>query len=208
MVIVWDVMGDFEQVVDTLEDVTLYRSDQQDSPVAVRAWRYSDETTSPLAGGTAVRRIDLVWQVTIQPEVPAPAVGDRIVDVNGDSSLIRSVERLQGGTRYRCEVRRTELASASVELFDLERPIWEETAEGPAITGWQVISAGFSGAVNENAPLAAPAEVELAILVSLPVEPGDQVRRHVGGRYDLIAFRPAAEFGDPSWLELRATDDA
>lgn len=205
----WNAQGDFESVIDTLENVKLYRCKNGGSAEVLEGWRFEEAVDSPYDRGGAVRRHDVTWQLPIRTSEPPPEPGDVVIDGGGGCSIIRTVSRLRGGTRYTCATRRTEISPEFAERFDLERPILEVTSEGTEIVGWRVERTALVGCITSSDEIdpqgsTAPSEVTVTLLEPLDVREGDRIRRHQGGVFDIIAWDRGDSIGEPYRLVAAA----
>jgi hypothetical protein len=98
----WNATGDFAGVVDTLESVRLWRTGATSPEAWQRGWRFSQQTPGVGTSLLPPLESDVVWQLPVVEGVPPPAPGDRLLDAAGGDWTLRVVQRLRGGTRYRC----------------------------------------------------------------------------------------------------------
>jgi hypothetical protein len=196
MPLVWDADGDFVEVIDTLEAVTIERL-AGGADVETLAWRFSEEAMDLATIAGAVVRYDAVWHSSASVSV---AVGDAIVDTADDRWRVYQVNKLRGTTRSVCLTRRTVLRESLLEELDLERPVWGEGAEGPEIVGWDVVAEDLSGVfvVDESFSDGSTAErVMVFTAEAIGCEAGDRLRRHDGDRaYAIIGQTPPTTSGD------------
>jgi hypothetical protein len=196
MPLVWDADGDFVEVIDTLEAVTIERL-AGGADVETLAWRFSEEAMDLATIAGAVVRYDAVWHSSASVSV---AVGDAIVDTADDRWRVYQVNKLRGTTRSVCLTRRTVLRESLLEELDLERPVWGEGAEGPEIVGWDVVAEDLSGVFVADESIAESSAVErvtLFTLAAIGCEAGGRVRRHDGDRaYAIIGQTPPTTSGD------------
>lgn len=202
MPIEWNAEGDFAAVVDTLEPVTLYRCQHGGAGVEMVAWRFDDATDSPEDAQGAVRRRVVVWQLPLEVDGVSPQPGDVVVDGAGGCSTIRSVSRMRGATRWSCDSLRATIAPEFAERFDLERPILEETSEGPAVVGWRTVRPGLVGYFEradglEPQEAVNPVSVTVMMVAPIDLREGDRVRRHRGGLYAVESQTRAEGIGEP-----------
>ncbi len=201
MPIEWNAEGDFAAVVDTLEPVTLYRCPHGGAGVEMLAWRFDDATDSPDDAESAVRRRVVVWQLPLEVEGLSPQPGDVVVDGAGGCSTIRSVNRMRGATRWSCESVRATIAPEFAERFDWERPIFQETSEGPTVVGWRTLRPGLVGCFARAEGLQPqdavnPASVTVTMVAPIDLREGDRLRRHRGGVYAVVDQMLPATAGD------------
>jgi hypothetical protein len=196
MPLVWDADGDFVEVIDTLEEVTIERL-AGGADVETLAWRFSEEAIDLAAIAGAVVRYDAVWHSSASVSV---ALGDAIVDAADDRWLVYQVRKLRGTTRSVCSTRRTLLRESLLEEFDLERPVWGEGAEGPEIVGWDVVEEDLSGVfVADESFDESDAEGRVTVFTAEPIgcEAGDRLRRDEGDRiYAIVGQTAPATAGD------------
>ena len=83
MPIAWDAAGDFAQVVDGLEPVTLRRAGTLEEVPIAAAWRFSQVQTDAEAGSGFTFQTDCEWQFPWNEAVAPPRVGDDILDDDG-----------------------------------------------------------------------------------------------------------------------------
>ena len=102
MPITFDATNDFSQVVDTLEPITLRRAGTLEEIEIPAAWRFSQIQIAALDGSGFTLQTDCVWQFEWDEEVSPPIVGDDLIDADEREWTIWKVERLAGGTRWRC----------------------------------------------------------------------------------------------------------
>lgn len=98
----WNTIGDFSQVVDGLEPITLRRAGTMEEVAIAAAWRFSQIQTAAEAGSGFDFQTDCVWQFEWDEEVAPPQVGDDLIDSDDHEWTILQVERLRGPTRWRC----------------------------------------------------------------------------------------------------------
>lgn len=198
----WDTEGDFDAVVDTLESVTLLRCGRAENAEAFRAWRFSETVVESGDSLGVLRRVDVVWHTQyIAGELP-PRPGDVVVDEADERCVVHSVNLLRGGTRYVCQSRRTEFAEGRGERFDVERAITEDSSEGTVLIGWRVTRPGVQGWFDTPpAPGVASEGTQVRVLLLEPfaIEPGDRLRRHRGGVYEVLSHTPPASLGE-AWV--------
>ena len=192
----WNADGDFVEVIDTLEQVTVERL-AGGADVETSTWRFSEQAVDLADTPGAVVRHDAVWHSSAGVSV---ALGDAIVDAADERWHVYQVSKLRGTTRSVCRTRRTELSASHLEEFDLERPVWGEGAEGPEIVDWDVVAEDLSGVfvVDESIGASGAAErVTLFTVEAIGCEAGDRLRRHDGDRvYAIVGQTPPATAGD------------
>lgn len=196
MPLVWDADGDFVEVIDTLEAVTIERL-AGGADVETLAWRFSEEATdlAPISG--AVVRYDAVWHSSASVGV---AVGDAIVDAADERWLVYQINKLRGTTRSVCRTRRTVIRESLLEEFDLERPVWGEGPEGPEIVSWDVVAEDLSGVFVADESFSGGSNAERVTVFTVDAigcEAGDRVRRHDGDRvYAIVGQAAPTTAGD------------
>lgn len=190
----WTAEGDFEEVVDTLEPLTLRRQGRHDPEWTRLCWRFSEVTEDPATVSGLLRRTDTVWQLTlVVGEVP-PRPGDLLVDVGGRCMSIKTAEPRQGATRYRCEARHVELAPESAQRFDFQEPIFDDGPEGPTLVGYRTVRPGVLAAIERTSEPVDPEEnapVTLLTTSDPGLRVGDRVLSHRGDLYDVTEVTTA-----------------
>lgn len=190
MTVAWTAGDDFEQAVDTLEEVVVRPRECADALSTV-GWRFSEELTEVEGSKGAVRAVESVWQLPI-PEGGVYSPGDRLVDVSGRRHILTSVARLRGGTRLRCSARRLEFSPLAAEWFDLERGESPAPAPPVAPVAWSLERGAIRGVAYRTATVDAGAEsapVErYRVVLDEPVvaTPLHRFRTHAGVIYRVI----------------------
>lgn len=197
MPISWNVEGDFDEVVDTLESVTLLRRGGDPAGELMRGWRYRQESSAPVGAEGAVRLIDTTWQTPIEAGVRRPDPGDRLRDEAGVCTTVREVKRLRGGTRYSCLTRRVELAPLAAERFTRERPIYGGGSDGTAITGWEATTPTLVGWLDRSRIDSGQASCEVVFRLPVSLATGDRVRDDRGILYQVTSVVGQDSVGDP-----------
>jgi hypothetical protein len=105
MPITWNAAGDFADVVDGLEPVTLRRAGTLVEVPIAAALRFSQMKTAAEAGSGFTFQTDCVWQFEWEDAESPPLVGDDILDADDHEWTILQVERLRAQTRWRCLTR-------------------------------------------------------------------------------------------------------
>ncbi len=198
MTLGWKAEGDFVQVVDTLESVTLKKVGCI-GEVTMDAWRFSDKTIDEPGTEGAVRRSEAVWQLPFIEGTDPPSVGDRLIDSAGTCWTVVEVDQFRGETRRRCLTRRIALRADVAEWMDLEiatwKPIVPEPPTGPEleIMGWQVVRPALRACATriETAPdsvAGEPAVQRYRITLTEPIEatPNYRLRSHAGRAFRII----------------------
>lgn len=147
MTLNWDASGDFEEVLDTLEEVRVFRAGCDAQVTYPKAWRFV-ESAEPANDADVVVRRDAVWHLPAGGNQRDPAVGDRLIDAAGDCWTLSRVERLRAATRFRCESRSTRLRAADAVWLRLERATWADGPDGPVVSGWTIETPAVSGVVE------------------------------------------------------------
>lgn len=131
--------GDFSEVVDGQEGVTLRRAggwSELELPAALRSFAKHTEA-EPSAGDVVAG--DLTWEFELPEGEAAPVVGDEIVDGEACCWRLLEVKRLRLGTRYRCQARCLEIAYRLSHLVTIQAAVLEDLGSGPEVTGWETI---------------------------------------------------------------------
>lgn len=208
----WSTIGDFDEVVDTLEPVSLRRCGRQSDALVCQGWRFKVEVDKNPLGIKGFRRIEATWQIPVLPGEAPPRPGDVLVDEQGECFPVRMSTLLRGGTRYVCQTSSIDLVESQSERFDLERPIWQSTSEGSVIVGWSVVRPAMRGVFemrgdfDETTVPNGPEVATLATLSEVRAEAGDRVRRHRGGRYSVVSQTLGGP-GEPSRIALERIED-
>ena len=191
MPIDWDPLGDFDQVVDTLESVTWKRVCEGDEK-QVNAWRFSESASQHPQAGEALTYHDTVWQIPYESGDPGPQVGDRLIEADSTCWTIHKCERLRGPTRYRCEARRVSIRRDLAEWFDLEEAVWDLSGPAPVVSGWKVTSPPLRGCAvllkteADLDDLTSPDEIYLITVTEpLQVTTNHRFRTHAGRIFSL-----------------------
>lgn len=200
MIETWDAGGDFAEVLDTLEPITILCLGCLDEAVETTAWRFREERIAVADSLAALVRTDVTWQIAIAEGERSPMPGDLVIDSAGGCSVLSDVSPLQGATRHICQATRLEIAPASVERFDLVRPIWTETPEGPVVERFELTRPAIAGHLKVLPGDLAEVETgKLYVVSPLPMVVGDRFHRHRGGEYEITQIDEPATLGRP-WV--------
>lgn len=177
----WTAEGDLAEVLDTLEPVTLVPADGGDSVEYAQAWRFINAEATIGERSAAVVRSDATWHLPILSATAAPRVGDRLIDATGACWVLRQVDRLRAGTRFRCFGRSTRLRCSDAKWCRIERAVWQDGGGGPEITGWRTERPAISVAVqlvSSLAPASNPDQEEQRARLTFaePIDAGPQHR--------------------------------
>ncbi|MEO0529620.1 MAG: hypothetical protein AAF266_03480 [Planctomycetota bacterium] len=175
----WDTDDDFGEVVDTLEPIALRRQGCVDNADTLAAWRFREEASDINAG---VRKVDLTWQLPLADLPDPPRPGDVVVDEAGLETMLEEIVRLRGSSRYACRGRRIELDRHETERFDIERPIYVSTSEGPVLDRWERGRLAVEGFFDLKSP-GPPQRYDVSIVCDADLEVGYRVSRHRGGAF-------------------------
>lgn len=154
----WNAEGDIAHVLDAVEAATLVPADGGASISYPQAWRFIDQQTTVGERSAAVTRSDATWHLPIDSAQAAPRIGDRLVDAAGACWVLRRVERLRAGTRYRCYGRSMRLRREDAQWCRIERAIWLDGGGGPAIDEWRMERPTVSAAIQVVSALAPESE--------------------------------------------------
>lgn len=197
----WSPAGDFIEVVDTLEPVTVLRCGRPDHALVAQAWRFeesrSDSTQAP---GVLTRKVT-TWQLYAPEDESPPKPGDRLIYDQTLCATIRSVKRQQGATRLVCEAVGYEVLPGARQVFDVQRPIVANGQGGSTIERWELDQTSVEGCFLqvEKDPLAESAPVEVVLIGLSSLQVGARLHRRRGGALAVVAVEPPGAIGDP-WL--------
>ncbi len=215
----WNTEGDFAEVVDTLEPVTLLSKGGQEEAIYDKVWKFHVQSTEIQGTEGAVVHLDAVWQLPIDDQLLTPIVGSRLLEEDSTCWVITKVEVLRGRTRIRCEARRVELAVGTAEWLDIERSIWGEVdIEGtltPQILDWHIVRQALRGHIWSLAISQSGSEGEilqetfrLALTEPYHLTPHHRVRTQAGVIYQVVEGIEAARLGELWIYELRQETNA
>ncbi|QDT70474.1 hypothetical protein MalM25_34220 [Planctomycetes bacterium MalM25] len=201
MVISWSPSGDFSEVVDTLESVTILRCDRQGHAVQAEAWRFEEVRADSAQAPGSLWQTITTWQFSL-PEVDvSPVPSDRLVDAQGRCATIRSARRQQGATRYVCETVRNVVTAKSRQVFDIQRPIVVNGQGGSTIEQWELAQTGVEGCFprRQEDPLEESPAIDIALVGPDEVVVGARLLSRRGGEYAVTAVDMPKIVGDP-WV--------
>ncbi|MEO1497510.1 MAG: hypothetical protein AAFV43_10200 [Planctomycetota bacterium] len=208
----WTAGGDFVEVLDTLEPVSLVPAGGGDPVSLPKAWRFVEQEETIGERAATVVRQDATWHLPIADGAVTPAVGDHLIDAVGACWVIRSVERLRAATRYRCDARSTRLRCADAEWCRVERAQWQDGTDGPEVAGWTPTRLAVSVAVelvSSLAPVAQPdteqQRVRLTFAELVDAGPQDRVVTPSGVVYRLVDRLSEAGPGEAAAVEALRT---
>ncbi len=195
----WNAVGDFTNIVDGLESVTLLRHGNTQEITIDRAWRFSRQTDESEPAGGYAPVANIVWQFEWDPLLLTPQVGDRLLDTTGDCWTLLSVESMLGATRWRCQSRNLRVAHSLDCLLTVEQAVWEDLGSGLEITGWSLFQSAVHArvqpelvAVDEVAnPITSTATYRIVLEESLPLDHNHRFVANDGVVYRLLRFEQA-----------------
>lgn len=201
MVANWNAVGDFTEVVDTLESVTLIPCEATDHREQIDAWRFSETTSESSIAPAVLTELVTTWQLGFVEGGPLRRPGEKLCDGQGLVSTIRSVRRLQGATRWVCESIRHQVLQEAEEVFDVERPVVTSDQSGSTIGGWALSQTSVLGCFvpTEEDPLKSEEPREIVLIDANPILVGARLHRRRGGVYAATAVVPPEGVGEP-WL--------
>lgn len=219
MTLNWTTEGDFSEIVDALEEITLMRSCASEEVVIAGAWRFHELSEEVEGTNGAVLRITSEWHLPIASGVDAPIVADRLLDGFGNCWSLTQIERLRGSTRYRCQARRVQIRPEAAEWIDIEKAVWEEVEieqvatlqisdwipERQALRGhlWR-ISSSTQGSSDQTIS----DQYRIAFTEPVKVTSHHRIKTHVGEIYDVIDQDDNHNLGDLWMVDIEQTNTA
>ncbi len=192
----WDAAGDFAEVLDALETVSLQRKGCREHAIEATAWRFGEERLPDEDSYAGLIRSELTWQIAVPEETPRLAPGDIIVDSAGACSMLRRVRHLRGATRTWCQSIRLEIKPESADRFDLLRPLWIDQDGTPVLEREELLRPALNGFFRLGESDSAVKETgELFMVEATPIAVGDRVRRHRRGQYEVTDIETPSNIG-------------
>jgi hypothetical protein len=144
----FDPTGDFEQVVDGKQPITLHRPGGGGSLSIEAALRRAVTTREADASEGKYSTSDVVWLLPASGDNPQPQVGDRIVEAEGSWWTILASTRDVAGARWRCHARRLDIENGPAELVTIQRATWTKGTSGALAPTWNDLYAGVPARIQ------------------------------------------------------------
>jgi len=147
----FDPAGDFPNVVDGLEPLTLQRRGAVLGTVA-HAWCGPVAEREAAAGGGSLVSSDIHWHLP-KAECPAsPALGDVLVDSDGGRWTVLAVTESAAAARWNCTCRNLVVAHGLNDVVTIQRAEYAKDAGGAVAEQWHTWRTGVRARIQ---PLAA-----------------------------------------------------
>lgn len=134
----WNATGDFDQVVDGLEAITLHRRGAGAPAIDLKALRQSTTSSEAEASNGAVIQSDVVWEYASGSEGPA-RIGDLVIDSLGRKNAVLVVETLALGARSRITTRSLAIEYELGIVVAIEEAVWGDSGGTPVVTAWRTL---------------------------------------------------------------------
>lgn len=143
-----DFRGDFSDVTDLLEPVTLKdrRGNTLDSIPAAK--RLSLSTREAAASGGQYRQGDTTWHLPVDSVTAPPQLGQKIIDSFGDNYTILGIDRIVLDSRYRCISRNLTIAEGLDQLITIQRATWTKGRSGALAATWSDWRTGIAARIQ------------------------------------------------------------
>ncbi len=199
MAVVLNVQGDFSDIVDGLEVVTLRRRGSSTTIPVAKAWRFSSKTEDPESANGATVRNDVQWQFEWDESNGEPRLGDTILDANNQCWTILTIEQLRTKTRYRCLTRNLAVTHGLDQRVDIQQAVWEDLGSGPEITSWRTVQAAVPARIqpdrltvdNLASPATSTATYRIILEETLELDHDHRFVDTKGTVYQLLEFKQA-----------------
>ena len=197
MTSIFNVVDDFQDVVDNTEAVVLNRRDSSQNVAIDAARQQSIVTQESRPSDGAVRQADAVWHLPMPEGESAPQLGDVLIDAEGRRWTVLETRELPALGRWKCETRELSIAFGCVDRVDIERAMWDDLGSGPEIVGWVYVRTSLPVKIQpqemtvdtSSTPWEAEADFEIILSQSIALEPGDRFVAEDGTIYALQAYK-------------------
>jgi len=191
--------GDFAQVTDGLESVTLRRRDTA-ATVAVSAARRNEVVTGEAepSGGSA-HQSDAVWHLQLPTGEGPPELGDVVIDGAGQRWTTLQVVSLLMAGRFKCVTRELSVAFGCVNRVDIQRAVWGDLGSGPVIVDWDYAYTALPAKIQPESivvdetvtPTATNSLFQIVLGEQISLEPDDRFVAEDGSIYTLLSLEQA-----------------
>jgi hypothetical protein len=197
----FDPSGDFANVVDGLEPVTLLRPGSSSTASVDGAMRAAVCTAEARASDGKVTAGDVVWHLPAAELDAPPGPGDVIVDAAGGRWTVLAVRLATAGSRWRCACRNLAVAGGLDQYVDIEQATYAKGEHGAEQTAWRPWRTGVAARIqpvravarDEHQRQVTTAEFVVYLAGPLAIDHTHRIKSPDGTIYRIIATRRAGQ---------------
>lgn len=191
--------GDFPQLVESLESVTLSRRASTRTVAISAARRLSTISTEANPSGGLAQQADAIWHLQMPSGESAPKIGDVVVDENGGRWTILETQEFLLLGRWKCVTRELSIAHGCLDRVDIERAIWGDLGSGPEIVDWVYVSTALPVTIQPEEivvdttanPSVTQSFFQILLSESISLQPDDRFIAEDGSVYLLQSYEGA-----------------
>ena len=197
MTISFDPTGDFSNVVDHKEAVTLKRPGSSQTSYTDGALRRAVTTEEAETSQGEYTLSDVVWHLSAADVTDPPRPADIIVDGAGTRWTVIEVAQMTAAARWRCVCRNLAIAHGLDLFVDIERAVYTKDARGARQTTWhpwrtglaakiQAVAAKNSDAHRQDVTLG---EYRVFLAESVELDHTHRIKGPDGRRYTIDGYK-------------------
>jgi hypothetical protein len=199
MALPFDPGGDFLDVVDGFQPVTLVRPGSSATTAVEHALRRAIRTREAQASQGQYTSGDVIWQIPAAEAPEAPRLGDAIVDASGRRWTILNVRAATRDSRWRCITRDLAIAHRLDEAIRIERATYAKGPSGAEEPTWRLWKSGVRARIQpvgaevqrRHERTAAVTAYRIFVAEDPELDPHCRVRGPDGTVYRVIGFHKA-----------------
>ena len=149
MTTAFDPQGDFEQITDQLEAVTLRRADGSAFAAIGAALRRAVTTREAAASDGRYTASDVRWHLPAAELAAPPRLGDRIVDATAGCWTILETRLQTCGSRWECVTRNLALAGGLTSFVTILREVAVKGASGAVEPTYVPLASAVAARIQE-----------------------------------------------------------
>lgn len=157
----FDPSGDFADVVDGLEPVTVVRRGTSIATAVPHAWRHAASSKEAAPSNGQYVRSDLHWWLPQAECAAAPRLGDEILDASDERWTVLAIAGPGPSGRWRCDCRNLVIAHRLDQAVIIEEVAYSKGEGGAAVATWTTWRSGVRARIQ-------PAEVQVEDVLRMP----------------------------------------
>ena len=190
---------DFSSFIDGAETVTLRRRGCDETISVPTAYRLKVTAEEALSSDGKVEQYDTDWHLQLPSGTLAPSVGDMVIDAQDRCWTILEVKHLTRLERWKCSTRELSVAYGVHDRVVVERPVWDYSGTGPAVSGWNYAFTALpvriqplevDVAITEDG-IFTKAYFEIIFAEQVALEPYDRFVAEDGTIYTMVSYEGA-----------------